>query len=267
MHKASRLIERIVRGAVMCCLLPFVAAAQTDAAHGRAGDSSPQHPHTMKMRVEIWSDIVCPFCYLGKRKFEAALAQFAQRDSIEVEYKSFQLAPDIVTDTALRVDEYLSTAKGIPLEQARAMNARVTAAASEIGLDYQMEKAILANTFNAHRLLHMAKEHGVQQQLNERLLRAYFTEGLNIDDQATLVRLAVEVGLPASDVAAVLTSNAHADAVRADIDLARSFGCTGVPFYVFDRTYAVSGAQDQQVFLETLRQAYAEFTHKERPRE
>ncbi|MBU3742595.1 MAG: DsbA family oxidoreductase [Candidatus Kapabacteria bacterium] len=215
------------------------------------------------MRVEIWSDIVCPFCYLGKRKFEAALAEFAQRDNIEVEYKSFQLMPDAVTDTALRVDEYLSKAKGMPIEQARAMNARVTQAAAEVGLDYHLDKAILANTFNAHALLHHAKQYGKQSAMKERLLKAYFTEGLNVDDRATLVRLATEVGLDPTQTERVLAQRTYADAIRADIDLAHSFGCNGVPFFVFDRAYAVSGAQDSRIFLETLRQAYAEFERKE----
>ena len=125
-----------------------------------------------------------------------------------------------------------------------------------------MDRAILANTYKAHRLLHMALEHGKQQQLKERLLRAYFTEGLNIDDNATLVRLASDVGLAAADVADVLNAKTYADAVASDIDLARKFGCTGVPFYVFNRTYAVSGAQDTEVFLETLRQSCADFLAK-----
>lgn len=211
------------------------------------------------MRIEIWSDIVCPFCYLGKRKFEAALAAFEHRDRVVVEYKSFQLAPDIVTDTSLRVDEYLAKAKGFPLEQARAMNARVTAAAKEVGLDYHLDHAILANTFNAHRLLHMAKAQGAQQQVKERLLLAYFTEARNVDDNATLVQIAAEAGMAAPDVTAMLGSQQYADSVEADIDLARKFGCSGVPFFVFDRTYAVNGAQDTQVFLETLRRSYADF--------
>jgi predicted DsbA family dithiol-disulfide isomerase len=242
-----------------CFVLPLMAMAQTTGNATSPRTSAPTTTTTTTMKIEIWSDIVCPFCYLGKRKFETALEAFEHRDKIEIEYKSFQLAPDIVTDTTLRVDEYLASAKGFPIEQARAMNARVTAAARQIGLDYHLDKAILANTFKAHKVLHLAKDHGVQQPMKERLLHAYFTEALNIDDDATLIRLAGEVGLSAADVTTALNGTAYDEAVRADIDLARKFGCTGVPFYVFDRAYAVSGAQDVDVFSETLRRSYEEF--------
>ena len=242
-----------------CFVLPLMAMAQTTGNATSPRTSAPTTTNTTTMKIEIWSDIVCPFCYLGKRKFETALEAFEHRDKIEIEYKSFQLAPDIVTDTTLGVDEYLASAKGFPIEQARAMNARVTAAARQIGLDYHLDKAILANTFKAHKVLHLAKDHGVQQPMKERLLHAYFTEALNIDDDATLIRLAGEVGLSAADVTTALNGTGYDDAVHADIDLARKFGCTGVPFYVFDRAYAVSGAQDVDVFSETLRRSYEEF--------
>lgn len=209
--------------------------------------------------VEIWSDIVCPFCYLGKRKFEEALAQFEGKDQVRVVWKSFQLNPDVVTDTSISVYEHLSRSKGITEDVARQMAEGVTMRAKEVGLNYDFDKAVVANTFKAHCLLHLAKEHGLQNAAKERLLKVYFIEGMNVDDLDILVKLGVEVGLNADEIRDKLTSDAFRDEVEEDIDLAQRFGISGVPFFVFDRKYAVSGAQEAPVFLQTLERSYGEW--------
>lgn len=212
-----------------------------------------------KMRIEIWSDIVCPFCYIGKRRFENALAQFPHRDAVEVEWKSFQLQPHAQTDPNVKIDEWLAREKGWPLAHAKQMNARVTAMAAEAGLEYHLDRAVVANTFRAHGMLHFAKAHGKQNEAKERLLRAYFTESKNIDDLTMLAELGREVGLDAEALTAALATGAYDREVRADIDEAHSLGISGVPFFVLDRKYGVSGAQEEAVFLQALSQAFAEW--------
>jgi predicted DsbA family dithiol-disulfide isomerase len=209
--------------------------------------------------VEIWSDIVCPFCYLGKRKFEEALAQFESKDQVRVVWKSFQLNPGVVTDTRNSVYEHLSRSKGITEDVARQMAEGVTIRAKEVGLNYDFDKAVVANTFKAHCLLHLAKEHSLQNVAKERLLKAYFIEGMNVDDLEILVKLGAEVGLNAQEIREKLASDAFRAEVEEDIDLAQRFGISGVPFFVFDRKYAVSGAQEVPVFLQTLKRSYGEW--------
>lgn len=204
------------------------------------------------MKVEIWSDVMCPFCYIGKRHFEAALKEFPGSAGVEVEWKSFQLNPSAVTDPSRSVNEYLAEAKGISIEQAKAMNDRVTMMASEAGLSYDFDKAIVANSFDAHRLSHFAKRHGRQDAMEERLFKAYFTEGLNTADHATLVRLSAEVGLDAEAVRTMLSGTEFAEDVERDIYEAQQVGARGVPFFVFDSKYAVSGAQPSRLFLRVL---------------
>jgi predicted DsbA family dithiol-disulfide isomerase len=209
--------------------------------------------------VEIWSDIVCPFCYLGKRKFEEALAQFESKDQVRVVWKSFQLNPGVVTDTSISVYEHLSRSKGITEDVARQMAEGMTIRAKEVGLNYNFDKAVVANTFKAHCLLHLAKEHGLQNVAKERLLKAYFIEGMNVDDLEILVKLGTEVGLNAEEIREKLASDAFRAEVEEDMDLAQRFGISGVPFFVFDRKYAVSGAQEVPVFLQTLERSYGEW--------
>jgi len=217
-----------------------------------------------KMKIEIWSDVVCPFCYIGKRKFEAALSDFKHASDVEIIWKSYQLSPEMKTIPGKSIHQYLSEHKRISLSEATAMNSQVAGWAMQVGLQYHFDKAIPANTFRAHRFSHLAKQHGVQNEAEEKLFSAYFTEGKNIDDLETLVQIGTEIGMEASSVKEVLESDKYADAVRSDIQEAYSLGLRGVPFFVFDRKYSVSGAQDSKVFLTTLEKAY-ESWRKENP--
>jgi predicted DsbA family dithiol-disulfide isomerase len=204
------------------------------------------------MKIEIWSDVMCPFCYIGKRKFEQALKVFPQRDNVEIEWKSFQLNPSMKTDPSKNINQFLAEHKGISIEQAKRMNDRVTAMAAEVGLQYDFDKAIVANSFDAHRLSHFAKKHSVQNTVEERLFKAYFTEGKNTADHEILTAIAVEAGLNSEEVRAMLASNQFADDVNNDIYEAQQVGARGVPFFVFDNKYAVSGAQPSELFLQVL---------------
>lgn len=210
------------------------------------------------MKIEIWSDIMCPFCYIGKRKFEAALAAFDNKDVVEIEWKSFMLAPELQTDTTKNIHQFLADHKGMSLEEATGMNDNVAHMAAQVGLTYNFDKSIVANSFNAHRFLHFAKQHGKQQEAEELVFQAYFTDGKNIDSAETLMGIATSLGLDAQAFAAAMGSGAFADEVLADIDEAQQLGVRGVPFFVFDRKYAVSGAQDPAVFLQTLEKSFEE---------
>ncbi len=211
-----------------------------------------------QINVEIWSDVACPWCYIGKRRFEAALAQFEQRDQVKIMWRSFELAPDAPKATEDTLNEMLAKKYGMSLQQAGNANAQVTALAAAEGLDYHLEKAHYSNTFDAHRLIHLAAEYNLQDAMKERLLKAYFTDGLVIGDLDTLVQLAAEVGIDAERARTVLASEAFADAVRADEQRATEFGISGVPFFAFDEKYGVSGAQPTEVFSEVLARTWAE---------
>ena len=213
----------------------------------------------VKMKVEIWSDVMCPFCYIGKRKFEQALAQFENSDQVEVEWKSFQLSPDMKTDTSANINAYLATHKGISLAEAQRMNAQVTDLARKVGLQFNFAQSILANSFNAHRFAHFAKQNGKQNEAEELLFESYFTNGKNIDDIPTLIALGTEIGLFAEELSDALLNGHFAKAVKADIQEAQDLGVRGVPFFVFDRKYAASGAQESSVFLKTLQQSFEEW--------
>lgn len=195
---------------------------------------------------------MCPFCYIGKRRFEAALEKFENKDEVEVEWKSFQLNPGMETVPGKSLNEYLAESKGWTLDYARGANEQVTSMAAEVGLQYNMDKAIVANSFDAHRLLQLAKTKGLGDQMEEQLFKAYFTEGRNTADHDVLAELGVNAGLDDSEIRKALASGAFADEVRNDLVLAEQFGIRGVPFFVFDRKYAVSGAQAEEVFLQTL---------------
>jgi predicted DsbA family dithiol-disulfide isomerase len=210
------------------------------------------------MKVEIWSDVVCPWCYVGKRRFEGALASFEHRADVEVHWRSFELDPSAPAlregDPVQRlVDKY-----GMSRPQAVAAEARLTGLAAADGLDFHLETARSGNTFDAHRLLHLAADKGVQDAVKERFLRAYFTESEAVGDHSTLTRLAVDAGLDIVDVHAVLDSDRYAADVRADEEQAAAYGISGVPFFVVDARYGISGAQSSDVILATLRTAYAE---------
>jgi predicted DsbA family dithiol-disulfide isomerase len=207
------------------------------------------------MTVEIWSDVMCPFCYIGKRKFETALSQFGGRDGVEIVWRSFQLDPTLKTDTTQSVPQSLAEKKGWSPQQTAETIAYVTNMARTVGLEYHFDKAVVANSFDAHRFTHYAKSQGKQDDAEEQLFAAYFTRGENTADHQTLARLGAAIGLDPNAVLAVLSTNQFATEVQDDIDLARQFGISGVPFFVFDRKYAVSGAQDASVFLQTLETA------------
>ena len=210
------------------------------------------------MKVEIWSDIVCPFCYIGKRKFETALADFAGKDKVEIEWKSFQLDPEMDNKEGLNVHEYLGKRKGGTTADGKRMNDSMTAAAAEVGLQYDFDNGIINNTMNAHRLLHWAKEQGLQNELKERIFKAYYTEGIDTADIAELVRLAKETGLDPVQARKVLEENLYVKEVLQDQQEAAELGVQGVPFYVFNRKYAVSGAQPSEVFAQVLNKALQE---------
>ena len=223
----------------------------------RPVSEKPMAIEGMRMTVEVFSDIMCPFCLLGKHRFANALARFAYRDDVDVIWRSFQLDPGLRTDPAVSVNEYLARRKGIDVDDARRMNDQLTRIGSQEGLVYNFDRAIPANTFDAHRLLHFAREHDKQSEMMERLFAAYFTEGKNVADPAVLADLANDVGLDPAITAAMLASTRYADQVRSDLREAAQFGINGVPFFVFDRRYAVYGAQGASVFLEALEQSYA----------
>lgn len=217
------------------------------------------------MKVQIWSDVMCPFCYIGKRRFEQALQEFENKEDIEIEWKSFQLNPHLKTDPSVNITQYLADIKGWTLDHARQMNAHVTQMAAEVGLSYDFDKAIVANSLNAHRLAHLAKQNGKGDAAEEALFNAYFTEGENIDDRDTLVALGERIGLNKTAVEETLSSNKYAAEVKQDIEQARQLGISGVPFFVMDNKYGVSGAQTVPVFLQTIQKAHEEWSATAKP--
>ncbi len=217
-----------------------------------------------KMKIEIWSDVVCPFCYIGKTKFQVALDQFADKDNIEVEWKSYQLMPSITTQTDKNIDQVLAETKGVTIDQAKQMNTQAALMGKQAGLEYNFNKAIVANTFRAHQFLHFAKKYGKQTDAEGLMFRSYFTDGRNVDDIPTLVELGRSIGLDTVALKVALEQQTYADAVRADISEAGQIGIRSVPFFVFNGKYAVSGAQDPQTFLNVLERSFAEW-EKEKP--
>ena len=211
------------------------------------------------MKVEIWSDIMCPFCYIGKRKFEAGLKQFGHKDRIEIEWKSFQLDPEMNTEIGQSIEEYLAEKKGWSIEKTKGLHKSMTETARQSGLDYQFNRAIPANSFQAHRLSHLGSKYRLQDDIEERLFAAYFTEGKNIGDTETLVGIGVHAGLNEEEIRTMLASEQFAGNVHRDIEEANQLGISGVPFFVFDRKYAVSGAQSSEVFLSALEKSWSEF--------
>ena len=210
------------------------------------------------MKVEIWSDVVCPWCYIGKRRFESALDRFGHRDAVKVEFRSFELDPTAPADDGTNLDERLARKYGFGLEQARALNARVVKAADGEGLHYRLDIAKHGNTLDSHRLIHLAATQGRQAAMKERLMAAYFTEGKSIGDPDSLAELAVEVGIDTERARAVLGSDEFATDVHNDEREATELGITGVPFFVIDRRYGVSGAQPPEVLLDALEMAWNE---------
>ena len=206
------------------------------------------------IKVDVWSDIACPWCYIGKRKFEAGAEGF----DVEVEYHSFELSPDTPVDFDGSAADFLAAHKGMPIEQVRPMLAQVTAVAAEVGLDYDYDALQHTNTVKAHQLLHFAKAQGKQIEMKERLLRAYFVEGEHVGRAEDLADLAAEVGLDRDTALRSLESDEYLEAVHADQEQAMRYGIRGVPFFVIDGKYGVSGAQAPETFAQALKQVQDE---------
>lgn len=210
------------------------------------------------MKIEIWSDFVCPFCYIGKRRFEQGLHNFEHRNEVEIIFKSYELMPHFGKDLGKSIHQVISDEKGIPIEQAKSMHAELTRQANELGLDYQFDTMIPTNTFNAHRMTHFAAQHGKMVEMSERIFKAYFEESLHIGDFDTLASLAEEIGLDREEVLQMLNSEQFSQEVKADEQEAVNLGVQGVPFFVINRKYAVSGAQPPHVFTDVLNQIWNE---------
>ncbi len=210
----------------------------------------------MPLKVEIWSDIACPWCYVGKRRFEAALAGFEHRDQVEVSWRSFELDPGAPREREGDRIEHLARKYGTSREQAERMLEQMTAVAAGEGLDFRFDIARSGNTFDAHRLTHLAAAHGRQDAMKERLFRAYLSEGEVIGDPAVLERLGLEVGLPEHELRELLAGDRYAAEVREDEQLAASLAITAVPFFVVDRAIAASGAQPPELLRELLDRAW-----------
>jgi len=245
-----------MRFAIALISLIVSTSVFTTGVFGQSGKSLNQGD---KMKIEVWSDVVCPFCYIGKKKFETALANFEERNNVEFVWKSFQLNPNVKTNLDISLYEHLAESKGISVDQAKEMGGHAAQMASSVGLTMNFDKSVVANSFNSHRLIHFAKEKGLQHEMKERLFKAYFSEGNKIDDIEILISLGKEIGLNSEELKAVLESNKYADAVQADVQESQQLGVTGVPFFVFDRKYALSGAQDPAAFLETLETSFSEW--------
>lgn len=216
------------------------------------------------MKIEIWSDVLCPFCYIGKRNFETALEQFDYKNEIEVVWKSFQLDSEIPEVAKESYQDYLVKRKGMSVVQVKGMLDNVTQSAKQVGLEYNFDKSIIVNSLNAHKLIQFAKTKGLGDNLEERLFLAFFTEGKNIADLEVLTQLGKEVGLNETELQEAFTDDKYAYLVQQDIAEARQVGVRGVPFFVLDRKYAISGAQPCKVFLENLEKSFSEWK-KENP--
>jgi len=207
------------------------------------------------MKIEIWSDIMCPFCYIGKRQLEKALAEFPNNE-FEIEWKSFQLDPSITPQNSKDVYTFLAERKGISLEQSKEMHKGVVERAKSVGLDYHFEKAIVSNSLTAHRIIHLAKTKNLGDEMEEIFFKAYFTEGKDLNDSSTLIELGIEAGLGANEISEVVENeDMYLNNVKADIAEAQEIGVQGVPFFVFDRKYAISGAQPLEAFVQTISEA------------
>lgn len=217
------------------------------------------------MKVKIWSDVRCPFCYIGKHKFEAALEQFPHKDQIEVDWRSFELDPYLKTDPNLNTLDHLAAIKGLDREQVEQMTEYSTQAAREVGLELDFQDSVVANSFNAHRLMQFAKTRNLGNEIEELLFKAHFSRGQNIDDPEVLTELGVSIGLEEANVREVLSTDAFTSEVRQDQAEAQSMGIRGVPFFVFNDKYGVSGAQPIETFLGALQQSWTEFEDSKKP--
>lgn len=212
-----------------------------------------------KLKIEIWSDVMCPFCYIGKRRIEQALADFPHNESVEIEWKSYQLDPEAPKNSPLDSYDYLANRYGKDRTWSIETHNQVTEQAKLDGLEYRFDRSVVANSFDAHRLSHFAKSKGKGNELEELIFKAYFTDGKNVSDLEMLVELGKSVGLDENELRTVLESDQYSDEVKIDIHEANQIGVRGVPFFVFDSKYAVSGAQPREAFDQTLAKAWEEF--------
>ena len=215
------------------------------------------------MKVDIWSDVRCPFCYIGKRKFEKALSQFEHKDKVEVEWHSYELDPHAKTEPTKNAHEHLADIKGQSKEWAMEMGRYVSETAAEIGITFDLDRQVVANSFNAHRLIQLAKSMGLGDEVEESLFAAHFTEGKNIDDKQTLVEIGVAIGIDEEVVSRMLESNSFTDEVRYDQSTAKSIGISGVPFFILNQKYTISGAQPPATFLDALKMSWLEYAAQE----
>jgi predicted DsbA family dithiol-disulfide isomerase len=217
------------------------------------------------MKVDIWSDVRCPFCYIGKRKFEMGLEKFSNKNNIEVEWHSFELDPTLVTQTDVNTIDHISEVKGISRKQGEEMHEYVSNVAKEVGLDFNFDKTVVANSFNAHRLIQLAKVKGVANEVEEALFKAHFTEGKNIDDAETLMNIGVSAGIERDELKNTIDSEEFSKQVRQDEQQAQLYGINGVPFFVLNNKYGVSGAQSPETFSQALTQAWEDFEKEKKP--
>ncbi len=208
------------------------------------------------MELEIWSDIACPWCYLGKRRMDLALERFEHASEVRITWRSFELDPNAPAEIEGDAAEVLSRKYGMTVEQARASQRQLAATAAADGLDFHFERVRMANTFDGHRLVHLAAEHGLADQLKDRLMSAHFTDGLLVSDAETLRALAAEVGVPDEEVADLLAGDRFADQVRADERLATQLGVAAVPTFIVDRSVGGSGAREPELLLAMLQTAW-----------
>lgn len=244
---------RHVFAAVLSCLL---LAGTTLAQQPQASLLSKPHP---TMQVEIWSDIMCPFCYIGKRHLEQALAQFPHRDRVEVVWHSFQLDPTLKSMPGKSVIDYLAEAKGQTREWSVQAHAHVTQMAQAAGLTYNFDKAVVANSYDAHRVIQLAKTKGLGDAAEEAFFRAYFTEGKDLANPAVLAEIGASIGLDRNEVTQTVAQKAFTDAIEGDIYASRQINLRGVPHFVFNDRYAVSGAQPAATLLGALTKAFSEW--------
>lgn len=208
------------------------------------------------MRIDVWSDILCPFCHLGRRHLQLALEQFEHADEVSVVWHSFQLDPDAPAQVDGSNVERLAEKYGMSLEEATTSQQELAADAAEVGLDYQWEKVVSGNSYDAHRLIHLARFQGIEEQVTDRIMRAWYSEGASIGDREVLVGLAVEAGLDEVAVRGVLESDSFGHEVRTDIAVAQQIGISSVPTFVLDQKFGVPGAQPVDVMLNAIRYAW-----------
>ncbi len=234
-------------------LLPFFIGSYS----AKAQDSLVNHAKPLKMiEIEIWSDVMCPFCYIGKRKIETALERFEHKDMVKLIWKSYLLDPGLVSDSTKSIHQHLAESKGWASDYAKQMGKHVSAMAKEEGLQYNMDQVKVANTFDAHRLIQLAKQKNRGDEMEELLFRAYFTEGKNLADPEVLKAIASLIGIENEEVETMLRGKGYAKEVLEDLKAAEDIGVSGVPFFVFNRNFAVSGAQPSETFLKALKKAW-----------